>query len=485
MTPTPDIRRAAAIALLVFVLAPGTLQAQTSVKSGFNMFSPEQDAEIGRQSAAQAEQQLPIVRDRSVEAFLNEIGQRLAAQAPGPRFNYNFRVVNASDLNAFALPGGYIYLNRGIIESAKTEGEVAGVLAHEIAHVALRHGTQNATKAYMAQAGIGILGGILGGRGGGANTAQIINAVGGLGLNALFLKYSREAETDADVIGAQILARAGYNPADMISFFRTLESADKAKKTTWLSSHPAPPQRIARIEKEARLLNVAPSPTGTTQQLARAQSTLRGLGSARTTEQIAQMNQPGRSVPGSRRGTPQAGAVASPSTQARVYTAPGGLYQISYPADWRVYQGSGHGVTIAPEGGAGEWNGQAEIVYGAVINHYEPFGNVRNRGQQNVTIEEGTEDLIRQIQQGAPHLRVVRGSTSAFRLAGGRGLGATLSGVDPNTRIRERITLVTRQLADGHLLYMLFITPDQDAQRFSGALNAMVGSLRVDEQRRH
>src|SRR5207244_5658631 len=161
-----------------------------------------------------------------------------------------------SDINAFALPGGYVYLNRGVLEQARNEGEVAGVLAHEISHVALRHGTHQASKAYLAQAGIGILGGILGGKVG-QGTADILNAVGGIGLNALFLKYSRDIETQADVRGSQILAASGYSPADMVGFFQTLERADTSKKTNWMSDHPAPPDRIARIQQEAKLLHVS------------------------------------------------------------------------------------------------------------------------------------------------------------------------------------------------------------------------------------
>src|SRR6185369_17474755 len=126
----------------------------------------------------------------------------------------------------------------------------------------LRHGTHQASKAYAAQAGLQILGGLLGGKVGG-NTAQILNAVGGIGLNALFLKYSRDLETQADVRGAQILASSGYSPADMVNFFHTLESVDKSKKTNWLSDHPAPPDRISRIQKDAALLHVSQSPTTT------------------------------------------------------------------------------------------------------------------------------------------------------------------------------------------------------------------------------
>src|SRR3954470_18448443 len=236
----------------VLMLSAGIADAQTKIKSGFNLFSPQDDVNVGQQSAVQAEQQLPILNDAQTNAYLNRIGQRLAANAGGPQFQYRFKVVNASDINAFALPGGFVYVNRGVLDQARNEGEVAGVLAHEISHVSLRHGTHQASKAYLAQAGIGILGGILGGKVG-QQTADIINTVGGIGLNALFLKYSRDLESQADVRGAQILAATGYSPADMVSFFHTLERVDTSKKTNWLSDHPAPPDRIARIEKEAAM----------------------------------------------------------------------------------------------------------------------------------------------------------------------------------------------------------------------------------------
>src|SRR5947209_3553957 len=245
---------------MVLAVSAAIANAQTNVKAGFNLFSPSDDAQIGAQSAVAAEQQLPIVRDGSVNAYVNGIGQRLAANAGGPQFHYQFKVVNASDINAFALPGGYVYVNRGVLEQAHNEGEVAGVLAHEISHVALRHGTHQASKAYLAQAGISILGGLLGGHLG-TGAADVINAVGGLGLNALFLKYSRDLESQADIRGAQILAASGYSPQDMVNFFHTIESVDTAKKTNWMSDHPAPPDRRARSEREASMLRVTRPPT--------------------------------------------------------------------------------------------------------------------------------------------------------------------------------------------------------------------------------
>ena len=153
-----------------------------------------------------------------------------------------------------------MYVNRGLFEAARSEAELASVLAHEMAHVALRHGTHQASKAYLGQAGLGILGGLLGKNGG--NTAQIVNAVGGLGLNAVFLKFSRDAEYQADQVGAAIMAGAGYNPVAMADFFGLLRSEqgrDPGKVERFFSDHPAAGDREARIRDQAGSLQLARS----------------------------------------------------------------------------------------------------------------------------------------------------------------------------------------------------------------------------------
>ncbi|MBV8518838.1 MAG: M48 family metalloprotease [Acidobacteria bacterium] len=480
--------------MFVATLATDAAYAQTKVNPGFNLFSAQQDVEIGSQSAAQAEQQLPILRDSAVDNYVNRIGQRLAANAGGPQFQYRFRVVNASDINAFALPGGYVYVNRGILENAKNEGEVAGVIAHEIAHVSLRHGTHQASKAYAAQAGLQILGGILGGRVGGG-TAQILNAVGGLGLNALFLKFSRDLESQADVRGAQILAASGYSPIDMVNFFHTLESVDQSHKTNWLSDHPAPPDRIARIQKESQMLRVASAPTTNPQQLASIKTSLRRYGNAPTSAQIAQgvarTNPPMTSSTGTSSGA-AIGNVAAPSRQWRTYTNKTASYQVAYPSNWQVYPSNGFGVTIAPQGGVGNANGRAEIVYGLVINHYDPFGNnprayLNNGGGTGgqITLQEATQDLLQQIQSNSPHLRLLSNQGQRVNIDGRTGMAVALGGRNPNTGVDERVTVVTRGLPDGHVIYMLFVTPEQQASAYNGVLNQMLSSLQVDDTHGH
>jgi len=476
------------IALMIAMsLTAGIANAQTQIKPGWNLFSPQQDVEIGQQSAVEAERQLPILNDSNVNAYVNRIGQKLAANAGGPQFQYRFRVVNASDINAFALPGGFVYINRGIIDNARNEGEVAGVVAHEIAHTALRHGTHQASKAYGAQAGLQILGGLLGGRVGG-NTAQILNTVGGIGLNALFLKYSRDLETQADIRGAQILAASGYTPADMVSFFKTLESVDKSKKTTWLSDHPAPPDRIARIEKERQLLREPATPTQNVAELNAVKSDLRRYGAAPTMGQIAQGTAPssnGNNGPM----TSNSGTISvdAPSRTWRTYRDRNGLFAVQYPSNWRVYESGTSAVTIAPEGGVGSVGTSNEIVYGMMINHYDPFGNtagsyLQQQGTRSgTTLKTATEDLLREVQRNSPHLAVIRGSSQQFNLDGRTAISAALRGRNPNTGITERVTLVTRQLPDAHLIYMVFVTPEQEAANYSSVLQNVVKSIQIDE----
>ncbi len=244
-----SLRRVAA------VLALSSLGLATPA-AALNLFSPQQDVEIGRRAAADAERRLRIVRDPVAEGYVNAVVQRLAAVAPGPRFAYRARIVDSPEINAFALPGGYVYVNRGLLGAVRSEDELAGVLAHEISHVAERHGTSQASKAYGAQLGVGLLGQILGGRNNRLSAAEQI--VGGLGLNALFLKFSRNAESEADHVGAATMARAGYNPLAMASFFDLLAAQQRSNPgavSRFFSDHPAPANRAAAIRAEAARLS--------------------------------------------------------------------------------------------------------------------------------------------------------------------------------------------------------------------------------------
>jgi hypothetical protein len=180
--------------------------------------------------------------------------------------------------------------------------------------------------------------------------------------------------------------------------------------------------------------------------------------------------------------------VAAPSSSFRKFTNRSGAYQIAYPSNWRVYDSGGFGVTLAPEGAVGTVNGRTEVVYGAIVNHYEPSGTAsRNslRSTGSVTLQSATNDLVSQVQQASPHLRVISGSGQTLQVDGRTALAASLRGRNPNTNIDERVTLVTRALPDGHLMYVVFVTPESEVRNYSNVLNSMVQSVQVADAARH
>ncbi len=237
------------VAVLSLILAPvAQADGRTLLKPGWNMFSPQQDVEVGQQVSLDAEQQLNMMNDSRVDNYLNNLGHRLSAHAPGYQFQYTYKGVNDRAINAFALPGGHVYINRGTIEAADDEAQLAGVMAHETSHVALRHGTNQASKASAAQIPLAILGGVLSSNSTGAMLAQL---GAGFTLNSILLKYSRTDESQADIMGTQILYDSGYDPRGMSQFLEKIQALDKGgRRVAFFSDHPSPDRRVERVAEE-------------------------------------------------------------------------------------------------------------------------------------------------------------------------------------------------------------------------------------------
>jgi len=188
-------------------------------------------------------------------------------------------------------------------------------------------------------------------------------------------------------------------------------------------------------------------------------------------------------------------SIEAPSNTLRTYTSRSGLYQISYPSNWQVYESSSTGVTIAPPSGVGNVQGQSEVILGAIINHYDPFGNTGASQLRsstggggyngNISLQDATQDLLTEIQRSSPYLKLASNTGQRVSMSGGTALAVALRGTDPNTGIDERITIVTRQLSDEHLLYMLFVVPQRDASNYSNVLNTMVNSMRINTSQPH
>lgn len=232
--------------ILALVLSAVALAQVKQYKPGFNLFSVEQDIQLGKEAAAEIEKQYTVVNDPAVQSYIERIGRNLAAQPQAGKFPYTFKVVADDSINAFALPGGPTFVHTGLIAAADNEAQLVGVMAHEISHCALRHGTNQASKAQL----IKIPAMLAGSAGGGSLLGQLGQVGIGLGANSVLLKFSRGAETEADLNGAQMMAAAGYNPIEMARFFEKLEQSGGSRGPQFLSSHPNPGNRMKAIEKQ-------------------------------------------------------------------------------------------------------------------------------------------------------------------------------------------------------------------------------------------
>src|SRR5678816_1161196 len=214
--PRLACEKAGRAAVLALLASPALLALPAP--PAFTLVSIPQEIEIGREENSQVRKQMVQLRDPQVSVYITRIGKRLAAAAPGAKYPYSFTVANYRDINAFSLPGGPVWINRGVLQAAGNESQVAGVLAHEIAHIAQRHAADQMTKAIVARWSLGMLGAMLG-NAGGAGTAQV---AGALVTNGVFLKFSRDDEREADQVGLQIMTKAGWDARGMIELFDVL-----------------------------------------------------------------------------------------------------------------------------------------------------------------------------------------------------------------------------------------------------------------------
>ena len=466
MTRPPAFALHAILLAVALTVASSSLaHAQTRIVAPDNSYTPAQDVELGRQAAADARKTLPLMRDDNVTSFVQDTGRRLVAAIPPelrhPEFQYTFEVVNVKEINAFALPGGPMFVNRGMIEAAHTDGEVAGVMAHELSHVLLRHGTAQASKATKYEVGQvagAVLGAIIGGGWG-----QVISQGTQFGLGTAFLRFSREYERQADIEGAQVMARAGYDANDMANMFKTIQKQGGSGGPQWLSDHPDPGDRSAYIAREAQALRVA-SPIRTTPEFTQVQNHLKQLSPAPTTEQATKAAARTGNA-GSGRGAPT-GRVDPPSGSFQTYTE-GNMFRITVPSNWRELPGAS-AVTFAPEGAYGDANGQSMFTHGVEV------GSARNETHD---LQTATNELIASLAQGNPGLS--RPSRYDRVNVGGRqGLRAVMSNTSA-TGQPENIVAFTSQLRDGSLFYAVAVAPRDDFQAYRRVFDRVISSIQL------
>jgi beta-barrel assembly-enhancing protease len=438
----------------------GKQKSDTHFKPGFNLFKPEQDIELGKRSAQEVARQMPLLRDEQIVGYVQRLGAKLAEKAGGYKFPYQFQVTAVKDINAFALPGGFMFVNAGAIAAAKNEGELAGVMAHEISHVALRHGTNQATKAYIAKAGLSVLTGVAGGSD--SDLGQVIETIGGVGANALFLKFGRTAETQADLEGARIMAEAGYDPRDMAAFFKTLQSqAGGQRAPEILSDHPDPGNRIEEITRALPSLPVSQNPVRTTQEFEQVKGRLTGNRAALTSDEPARV---GAGEPGKMGKRPE-----PPSSSYKRYQSRDNSFALEIPDNWESLTSDEENLILAPNGAYGKLGENLMVTHGIFVGAMP----VEQRD-----LESATRAFVQQQIEANPDFRVAR-PPQRIEFGDRQAYATVVAGQSPVTGVIEIDVIYTTATSDGRLFYFVSIVPEDEMESYKATFEHIINSIRL------
>jgi Peptidase family M48 len=444
----------------IFALGASGLpaDAQTQIKLPKNSYSPPQDVELGMKAAQEARKEYPIISDEAISGYLKKLGDRLVAQAP-PELNqavyqYSFTPVNVKEINAFALPGGPMFVNRGMFDAASEEGEVVGVMAHELSHVLLRHGTANMTKANNPWLQLGNIAGMVGGAMVGGAAGSAIAQGTQVGLGSIMLRYSRDFEKQADLLGAQIMARAGYDPRSLAHMFETIEKQSKGGSgPQWMSSHPNPGNRTVYITREATRLTIAePADSSDFPVMKKAFAALPSKGGTNVS-----VGTPGQPVP-------------APAAQYRNVSA-GGIFQASLPSNWAAVS-EDTSVKFVPPNAYGPLNGETVFTHGVEFGVLKPAAR---------DLRSATKSFLEAVAQSNPKMKLA-GEQRDVQLSQRPGLSTPLVNESPLGG-EEWVTLYTTFLADGNLFYYVTVVPAKDAKGYEMPFEHIAGTLKLTDKR--
>jgi hypothetical protein len=464
-----------------------------------NPFTPEQEIQEGQKVAAQVYQQMPVLpANDPVTVYVRQLGAKLVANAPGYKWPFSFNVVASADVNAFALPGGSIFVNLGTVQAAETEAQLAGVMAHEISHVVLRHSTCNMAKQQTK--------GMLYGLGSIASTILLGNGAAGqlaaqgigFGANLDFLHMSRDDEKQADLLGTGILYDSGYDPRGLPQFFETIQAKYGSGGSQMLSDHPNPGNRTEYVNAEIATLPRRSDAKVTSPEFAKVHAVAMKEKTYTAKEvQAGTWKQAGFYAAGpsggvlpvssgagggAGQGTGQgAGQGAAPALLSRTALGidggmteyQGARFGMRYPAKWQAPSDSNGAVMIAPVGGAGS----AGIVYGAL------FDTLRLRGQKVTdasVLPKATQALVQRLSEqngGLEQVSQIEGITVGGRAANGVELRGRSPVVEGGANLPERDWMVTVWRPDGDLDYIVFVAPERDFATLKPLFAEMLSSF--------
>jgi Zn-dependent protease with chaperone function len=452
----------------LLLLAPPQLWARYAPHPCKNAFTEQQEITEGHKAAQEVYKQMPVLPDSDpVSQYVKQLGARLVQYTPGYKWPYNFHVVNVEDINAFALPGGSVFVNLGTIQAAETEAQLAGVMAHEISHVAQRHSTCNITKQQTPSllAGLGqIAAGIALGGAAGAIVQQGIGLTAGLS----FLRMSRDSEKQADLMGTDILYDAGYDPRALPQFFEVIQGKTGEGGAQFLSDHPNPGNRVGYVNDEIDTLPPRAKYVKTSPEFMRIKKIVAGMHpyTAKQVESGAWKRQGGNAAPPPP--APMARLTESQWTpQGNWQALQGDGFTLSYPGNWKSAV-SGGSALVAPPGGVSAENA---IGYGVLIERFQP-------PQLGETAAE-TDELVAQLKQQNPQMKPGAASDVVVNGVRGRSLEATNSGGAGGGA--ERDWLVALPEPAGTLRYVVFVAPDVDFPALRPVYERMLGTLKLTQ----
>jgi Zn-dependent protease with chaperone function len=493
--------RMLALVFTLLLAQPLALMAQAQGGSAPQLPNPgttgmnrQQQQQLGLQAMGEVYKQMPVLPDSSPETqYVQHLGRKLAGVIPADRsWPYQFHVIPATDINAFALPGGPIFVNIGTITAADNEAQLAGVLAHEMSHVYMQHSAKQAPKATTAQIIAGLAGAVLPQSGLGNLGRMGIQ----IGAGTMLMKYSRGDEAQADSVGAIIMYRAGYNPQAMADFFETLQKKYGGGGPQFLSDHPNPGNRTASVQREIQnwprknYVSNSPEFASTKQDATRVKAySAQEIANGAKAGTWEQQNRKNNVVPASGSTSSNQGSGAGSGSGSGSGTGeeatdvafkqikPSGNfaqhegqgYTVSYPDNWKV-NGDQNTTIIAPPSGASDTG----IAYGVVLGTRPESGGS--------SLDDATRQLADGLAQDNPGMKV-SGEPKNIDVNGTQGRSLELLGNSPlqlnGKPLPERDLLVAVPRAQGGLVYLVFISPDRDYNQLHPTYQKMLDSFHV------
>jgi beta-barrel assembly-enhancing protease len=428
-------------------------QAPVAGPPAINFFSIAQDIEIGTESAAVADKTLPIVGDAGLNRYLRTLGASLTKSPFLPAgMKYQFRIVNSREINSQAFPGGSIYMNRGLLELATTKDELAALVAHEIGHVAARHGTSQLSRQLLVQAPISIAAGLPTNDG----WKEQLEKLGiTFGVAAPFLRYSGDQEMEARLLAIRILSEADLDPSALHTIYLKIDEAtrrDGGTFPTFSYNHPLPENRNAELDAEIERLAVPKRQLRATNAAFRSFHSSLSRFKDPVVTQVLPSQLPNETLP-------------------NVHSHPMEFYRLYYPNGWQVRQITDNGAIIAPADGIQSLRGGDDVTRGVMMDMFD-------LADRPLGLEQATERLIIYLRQRNQLLRVVPGAQSPILVNDEPGLRTVMISRSSTTQSSEIVWVVTRIYYQS-LFYMVFVAPEDEFPSFQPIFDEMIRSTQL------